>query len=147
MATATRKSTGSELRGLRAKAALFDELVEQLARSEDEAERLRVENDRLRDELQVAREQAPTDGVDAAWREIANELAGALRPYSMFGEQTVEDDRIVVHTRVPGSTLHAASRALDRLARQVAVESYREHGFTVAEDGGPSRLGCALKAS
>lgn len=137
MATTTRKSTGSELRGLRAKAALFDELVEQLARAEDEAERLRVENERLGDELQVVREQAPTDGVDAAWREIANELAGALRPYSMFREQTVEDDRIVVHTRVPGSTLHAAHRALDRLARQVAIESYREHGFAVAEDGDP----------
>ncbi len=137
MATATRRSTGSELRGLRAKAALFDELVEQLAKVEDEAERLRAENGHLRGELQVAREQAPLDGVDAAWREIANELAGALRPYSMFREQTVEDDRIVVHTRVPGSTLHAASRPLHRLARQVAVESYREHGFSVAENGNP----------
>lgn len=102
MATATR-SRSSELRGLRSKAAFFDELVEQLATFENEAERLRSEMDE-------AREPARQEGIDPAWREIANDLAGALRPYSMFREQAVEDSRIVVHTRVSGSTLHAASR-------------------------------------
>lgn len=134
MATAIRKSQSSELRGLRAKAALFDELVEQLAKAEDEAEALCAERDRLRSELQQAHEQTHASGVDPAWRQIANELAGALRPYSMFREQTVENGRIVVHTRVPGSTLHIASKALDRLARQVAVESYREHDIPVREN-------------
>lgn len=133
MATTTR-SSNSELRGLRAKAALFDELVEQLARAEDEAETVRSERESLRGELQKAHELARGDGIDPAWREIANDLAGALRPYSMFREQSVEDGRIVVHTRVPGSTLHTARRALDRLGRQVAVESYREHDIPVPED-------------
>lgn len=132
MATTT-KSSNSELRGLRAKAALFDELAEQLARAEDEAETLRSERESLRRELREVCEQVPGDG-DPAWREIANDLAGALRPYSMFREQSVEDGRIVVHTRVPGSTLHTARRALDRLGRQVAIESYREHGIPVPED-------------
>jgi len=112
---------------LRAKAALFDELVEQLARTEDELEGVRRE-------LVAARRTATRDGVDPAWREIANDLAGALRPYSLFREQRVEDGRIVVHTRVPGSTLRAAREALDALGRQVAVESYREHGVPVRED-------------
>jgi len=52
----------------------------------------------------------------------------------MFREQTVEDGRIVVHTRVPGSTLGAAREALELLGRQVAIESYREHGIPVRED-------------
>lgn len=133
MATTT-KSSNSELRGLRAKAALFDELVEQLARAEDEAETLRSQRESLRDDLQNAREKLPGDGIDPAWREIANDLAGTLRPYSMFREQSVEDGRIIVHTRVPGSTLHTARKALDRLGRQVAIESYREHGIPVPED-------------
>ena len=101
----------TELRELRAKAALYDELVEQLTVAEQELDR--------------ARRSATRDGVDPAWREIANALAGALRPYSLFSEQRVQDGRIVVETRVPGSTLRKASEALDRLARQVAVESYR----------------------
>jgi hypothetical protein len=116
-----------ELRGLRAKAALFDELVEELARTETQI-------DELRGELRAARRAAARDGVDPAWREIANDLAGALRPYSLFREQAVEDGRIVVNTRVPGSTLRAAREALDRLARQVAVESHREHGIPIPED-------------
>lgn len=112
---------------LRAKAALFDELVEQLARTEDELEAVRRE-------LVAVRRAATRNGIDPAWREIANALAGALRPYSLFREQRVEDRRIVVHTRVPGSTLRAAREALDALARQVAIESYREHGVPVHED-------------
>jgi len=73
-------------------------------------------------------------GLDPVWRGIANDLAGALRPYTLFREQTVEDDRIVVHTRVPGSTLRAGREALERLGRQVAVESYRRSGIPVALD-------------
>jgi hypothetical protein len=110
----------TELRELRAKAALYDELVEQLAVAEQALDR--------------ARRSATRDGVDPAWREIANALAGALRPYSLFREQRVENGRIVVETRVPGSTLRKARAALDRLARQVAVESYRAHGVAVRED-------------
>ena len=77
----------SRLGELRAKAALFDELVEQLAATEDEL-------DGLRRELIAARRAATRDGIDPAWRSIANDLAGALRPYSMFREQRVEGGRI-----------------------------------------------------
>ena len=110
-----------ELAGLRAKAGLYDELVEQLAHAEAEFERVRRSGGR-------------TDGVDPAWRQIANALAEALRPYTLFREQRVVDGRIVVETAVPGSTLRAGREALDRLGRQVAVESYRAHGIAVAED-------------
>lgn len=110
----------TELRGLRAKAALYDELVEQLA----DAER----------RLEQMRRSAARDGVDPAWREIANDLAGALRPYTLFREQRVIDGRIVVETAVPGSTLRAGREALDRLGRQVAIESYRSSGIPVRED-------------
>lgn len=110
----------SELRELRAKAQLYDELVDQLAVTERELDRVR--------------RSASRDGVDPAWREIANALAGALRPYSLFREQRVEDGRIVVETHVPGSTLRRASEALERLGRQVAIESYRADGIPVSED-------------
>src|SRR4051794_5565297 len=110
----------SELRELRAKAQLYDELVEQLTATERDLDR--------------ARRSATRDGIDPVWREVANALAEALRPYSLFREQRVEDGRIVVETRVPGSTLRAARGALDRLGRQVAVESYRAHGVPVRED-------------
>jgi len=110
----------TELRGLRAKAALYDELVEELADTERQ--------------LEQARRSATRGGVDPAWREIANALAGALRPYTLFREQRVIDGRIVVETAVPGSTLRAGREALDRLARQVAIESYRSSGIPVRED-------------
>ena len=110
----------NELRGLRAKAQLSDELVEQLTATERELDRLR--------------RSATRDGIDPAWRDIANALAEALRPYSLFREQRVEDGRIVVETRVPGSTLRKAGEALERLGRQVAIESYRAHGIPVRED-------------
>ena len=112
----------SELRELRAKAQLYDELVEQLTATERDLDR--------------ARRSATRDGIDPAWREIANALAEALRPYSLFREQRVEDGRIVVETRVPGSTLRKASEALELLGRQVAVESYRAHAIPVREDEG-----------
>jgi len=93
----------TELRGLRAKAQLYDELVEQLAASERELDRVR--------------RSATRNGVDPAWREIANALAEALRPYSLFREQRVEDGRIVVETRVPGATLRKARKAREALDR------------------------------
>ncbi len=110
----------TELRGLRAKAALYDELVEQLADTERELERVR--------------RSAARDGIDPAWREIATALAGALRPYTLFREQRVLDGRTVVETAVPGSTLRAAREALYRLGRQVALESYRSPGIPLRED-------------
>lgn len=110
----------TELRGLRAKAALYDELVEQLV----EAER----------ELEQVRRSASRDGIDPAWREIANALAGALRPYTLFREQRIVDGRIAVDTAVPGATLRVAREALDGLSRQVAIESYRSSGIPVGED-------------
>ncbi len=110
----------TELRWLRAKAALYDELVEQLAETERELEQVRRSTAR--------------DGIDPAWREIANALAGALRPYTLFRDQPVIDGRIVVETAVPGSTLRAAREALHRLGRQVAIESYRASGVPVRED-------------
>ena len=106
--TTTRSSV--ELRGLRAKAALYDELVETLAQAEEELARLR--------------EQPQPHGIDPAWRQIASELAAALRPYSMFGEQRINNGRIVVESAVPASTLGAATAALDRLARQLVRESH-----------------------
>lgn len=124
--TNAKKDGGGRLGELRAKAALFDEVVEQLAETEDELERVRRE-------LVAARRAATRDGIDPAWREIASALAGALRPYSMFREQRVEDGRIFVETRVLGSTLRAAREALDALGRQVSVESCREHRIPVRE--------------
>lgn len=59
------------VRELRAKAALFDELVEALARSEDELERFKAQ-------------PAVNAGVDPAWWQIANDLASALRPYTLL---------------------------------------------------------------
>lgn len=115
-----RQRVNTELRGLRAKAELYDELVEQLAETEAEVARLRRSHCR--------------DGIDPAWQVIAVALAGALRPYTLFREQRIEDGRIVVDTTVPGSTLTAAREALDRLARQVAIESYRADGVPVRED-------------
>lgn len=114
----------TELRGLRAKAQLYDELAERLEHAERELDQLRRDHNPDHDRAMV----------DAAWRQIANDLAQALRPYTLFREQRVQDGRIVVETRVPGSTLHRASAALERLGRQVAVESYRASGIAVPED-------------
>jgi hypothetical protein len=114
------KSTTGQLAGLRAKAQLYDELVEQLAVTERELARVRA--------------GAGRGGIDPAWREIANDLATALRPYTLFREQRVRYGRIVVETAVPGSTLRVAREALQRLGRQVAVESYRADGIPVPED-------------
>lgn len=113
-------TVNGELQGLRAKARLDDELVDQLEQQEREVERLRRQHTR--------------DGIDPVWREIANDLAGALRPYALFREQRVEHGRIVVETRVPGATLHKASATLERLSCQVAVDSYRAPGIPVPED-------------
>jgi hypothetical protein len=116
MAHGTRRSSGDSLGELRAKAALFDELVERLAEAEDELEQVRA--------------ASPATGIDPAWRAIANDLAGALRPYTMFREQRVEEGRIIIETRVPGGTLTAARAALDLLGSQVATESRRAVGMT-----------------
>jgi len=86
----------TELRGLRAKAALYDELVEQLADTEQQ--------------LEEVRRSAARDGIDPAWREIANALVGALRPYTLFREQRVIDGRIVVETGCPGRRCAPAVR-------------------------------------
>lgn len=111
----------NDLAGLRAKAALYDELVEQLASLEARLE-------------QVRRSGGRVDGIDPGWRQIANALAEALRPYTLFREQRLVDGRIVIESSVPGSTLRAGRQALDLLARQVAVESYRSSGIPVPED-------------
>jgi hypothetical protein len=52
----------------------------------------------------------------------------------LFREQRVIDGWIVVETQVPGATLHKATAALKAYARQVAIESYREHGVPVLDD-------------
>jgi hypothetical protein len=114
---------------LRAKAEMFDDLVEDLARAEDRLEQAQRE-------LRAVRRAATREGIDPAWREIANGLAGALRPYRLFREQRIRDGRIVVETSVPGETLRKAAKALDAYARQVAIESYRESGIAVPEDRG-----------
>lgn len=87
-----------------------------------------------RRELRELRRAMTRSGVDPEWREIANELAEALRPYTMFREQVVRDGRIVVVTHVPGRTLTKASDALERIGRQVRIESYREVGMVPRED-------------
>jgi len=109
----------SELARLRAKEQLYDELVEQLAADKREL---------------AQHNSSGAVGVDPAWCEIANDLAGALRPYTLFRDQRVKDGRIVVETAVPGSTLTKARAALERLGRQVAIESYRADGIAVRED-------------
>ncbi len=105
----------TELRGLRAKTAFYDD-----------TER----------ELEQTRRSDARDGIDPAWREIANALASALRPYTLFREQPVIDGRNVVEIAVSGSTLRAAREALDWLGRQVALGSYRSSGMPVREDAG-----------
>lgn len=115
------KVSSTDLAGLRAKAALYDELVEQLAEAETRLE-------------QVLRSGGRSDGIDPRWRQIANTLSEALRPYALFREQRVKDGQIVVESAVPGSTLREAREALDQLARQVAVESYRSSRISVRED-------------
>lgn len=70
----------SELRELRAKAQLYDELVEQLTVAEQDLDR--------------ARRSATRDGVDPAWREIANALAAALRPYSLLSPTPTAESRL-----------------------------------------------------
>ena len=114
----------SELARLRAKEQLYDELVDRLAVSERELAQLTTNRS----------PGAGVGGVDPAWRQIANDLATALRPYTLFREQRVRDGRIVVETAVPGSTLKRAREALERLGRQVAVESYHADGIPVPED-------------
>lgn len=113
-------TVNTELGRLRAKEQLYDELVEQLAATERKLAEL------------ASGDASPR--VDPAWRVIANDLAAALRPCTMFREQRVEDGRIIVETRVSGSTLRQAREALERLGRQVAVESYRADGIPVPED-------------
>ena len=110
-----------DLKGLRARAALYDELVERLAETEAQLD-------------QMVRSGGRTDGVDPEWRQIASALAEALRPYTLFREQQIRDGRIVVETAVPGSVLRAGREALGRLGRQVAVESYRASEIPVPED-------------
>jgi hypothetical protein len=116
-------NVNGELARLRAKEQLYDELADRLAVTE-----------RQLAQLTTNRSRAGVRGVDPAWREIANDLATALRPYTLFREQRVKDGRIVVETAVPGSTLTCAREALDRLGRQVAVESYRVDGIPAPED-------------
>jgi hypothetical protein len=108
----------------RAKADLYDELVEHLASVEDELEKLK----------EGTPPEPAEPGIDPAWQRIASDLAGALRPYTMFREQTVENGRIVVHVRVPGSTLRRAREALERLGEQVARESRRRDGLAEARE-------------
>lgn len=73
-------------------------------------------------EMRCVGEQ-PDCGCDSRWRQIANNLAGALRPYSCFREQRVRDGRIIVETAVPRCTLAAANAALNEFAAQLARES------------------------
>src|SRR5829696_3329629 len=94
--------------------------------SRPKASRLSSELADARRQLREARRAMTRDGIDPAWREIANDLAEALGPYTMFGEQIVRENRVVVITRVPPPTLMKARRALAHLGQQVAVESYRE---------------------
>jgi hypothetical protein len=113
-----------ELAGLRAKAKLYDELVDALAHAEEELERLR---------------EQPQQQIDPAWRQIASELAGALRPYTMFREQRIADGRVIIETAVPGSTLTAAKAALGRLAAQLALESFAAEHMTSGCESQPSK--------
>ncbi len=123
-------ASSAELRGLRAKAKLYDELVQALEHAEAQIEQL----------------ASHTAGVDPAWREIAAELAGALRPYSLFREQRVTDGRIIVETAVPGSTLAAAKAALDRLATQLASESRQTAAGRSRHESQPALARCSQVA-
>jgi hypothetical protein len=88
MATSKTRRPKGELTLLRSKAALFDELVEQLATAEDAL-------DEVQRELRERRRAASRDGVDPAWREIANDLATALRPYTLLSERGRGSVRVV----------------------------------------------------
>ena len=127
MAKTTAIADAPTLRRLQAKEALYDELVEQLADTERELEATRAE-------LAGQRRQLSTHRYEGVWRAITNDLAGALRPYTLFGQMTVEDGRCVIHTRVPPPTLRRAQEALQRLAREVARESYREVEMTPSDE-------------
>ncbi len=124
MSKTTAIADAPTLRLLRAKEALYDELVEQLAQTERRLEQA---------ESKLTARDGVSDEAARVWRAIASELAGALRPYSLFGEVTVEDGRCVIHTRVATATLRDAQQALERLAEEVARESYRSAGMTPSD--------------
>ncbi len=107
----TQNTNGGRLGELRAKAALFDELVEQLAQTEEELER-------VRHELVMTRRAATRDGIDPAWREIANDLAGALRPYTMLSLRGDADGCVC-----PGN--RAEDAADERAARKPLADESR----------------------
>jgi hypothetical protein len=80
----------------------------------------------------LARPLADADDALTEMRTIANELAGALRPYTLFREQRVEDangknPRVVVDITVPGRTLTVADRALSRFASVVFADQHRRN--------------------
>lgn len=59
------------------------------------------------------------------WHEVANDLAAALRPYTMFREQMLKEGRLVVETAVPAVTLSNAHAALERFAEHVYMEQHK----------------------
>lgn len=126
MSQARKTKTAPTATRLRARAPGGDELVDAPADAGDD--------------LGLPRQERLGQGVDPQWREIANDLAAALRPYSLFGDMVVRDGRIVVQTSVPGATLTAARGALDRLAAQVARESYRRDGLAAEWNNVPTAL-------
>lgn len=67
--------------------------------------------------------EAPVDG---RWREVANQLAGALRRYTMLSEQSVEDGKLVGELKVPGDLHNQAVAALAELGELVFDESHAE---------------------
>lgn len=78
----------------------------------------------------LARPLTDADDALGEMRTIANELATALRPYTMFREQRVEDPkgknpRVVVDITVPGRALTVADRALTRFASIVFADQHR----------------------
>lgn len=80
----------------------------------------------------LARPLTDADDALGEMRTIANELATALRPYTMFREQRVEDPhgknpRVVVDITVPGRTLTVADRALTRFASIVFADQHRRN--------------------
>jgi hypothetical protein len=80
----------------------------------------------------LARPLADADDALGEMRTIANELATALRPYTLFREQRVEDPngknpRVVVDITVPGRTLTVADRALSRFASLVFADQHRRN--------------------
>lgn len=65
--------------------------------------------------------------IDKSWKEVANQLAGPLRRYTMVSERRLsETNRVLCEVRVSHELHRQAIEALDRLGELVYSESHQQ---------------------